>query len=114
MHHMTQYCMINILFFTADMTSDTSQINSFVLSNMAPQHRKHNRIAWKNWEAYTQKKTMDKKVLFVITGVTGDGEKFVYALYLSFSYFFIGVCYLQHEKITSYNTSTLLQTSCVV
>ena len=78
------------------MTSDVSQTNSFILSNMAPQFPDHNRFAWKNWEAYTRKKAEDKKFLLVITGVTGEAGKFVYALYLSFSNFFIGVCYLQN------------------
>ena len=66
------------------MTNEISQINSFVLSNMAPQHPNHNRFAWKNWEAYTRNKANDKQVLIVITGVTGDMGTFVNALYLYF------------------------------
>ena len=61
-----------MLIATADMTDDTSQINSFILSNMAPQHPNHNRYAWKNWENYTRFKAEKKKYLLVITGVTGD------------------------------------------
>ena len=59
------------------MTSDLSQINSFVLSNMAPQYPKHNRNAWKNWEMYTRSKAEKMQYLLVITGVTGSIKTFV-------------------------------------
>ena len=62
------------------MTSDMSQINSFVLSNMAPQHPRHNQKAWNNWEEYTRGKAEIKHYLFVITGVTGNKKKFVKTL----------------------------------
>ena len=54
------------------MKSRISQINSFILSNMAPQYPRHNRKAWKKWEEYTRKKSKEKQYMFVITGVTGD------------------------------------------
>ena len=34
---------MNLFLFTADMISTTSQINSFILSNIAPQVPRHNR-----------------------------------------------------------------------
>ena len=65
-------------FVSADMTCDTSQINTFVLSNIVPQYPNHNQIAWKNWEAYTRTKASEKgSHFYVITGITGSIKKFV-------------------------------------
>lgn len=62
-------------FMTGDMTSPLAKINTFILSNIAPQYKKHNTEVWNNWENYTRNKTMKKGFLFVITGVTGDAKK---------------------------------------
>ena len=68
-------------FVSADMKSDTSQINSFVLSNIAPQYPRHNQIAWNNWEEYTRRRAEAKKPYFwVVTGITGEIKKFVKTL----------------------------------
>ena len=68
-------------FVSADMTDDTSQINTFAFSNIAPQYRKHNQVAWKNLEAYTRTKASEKGPHFyVITGITGSIKKFVKTL----------------------------------
>ena len=49
-------------------------INTYILTNMAPQYSLHNNVAWKKWEEYTREKAMNEVEgpLFVITGVTGD------------------------------------------
>ena len=46
--------------------------NTYIMSNMAPQYIDFNGVVWDNWEIYTRKTAIEKKVLFVITGVTGD------------------------------------------
>ena len=51
------------------MTNALAKINTFILSNMAPQYEKHNN-AWADWEEYVRTKAELKGVLFVITGVT--------------------------------------------
>ena len=49
------------------------------MSNVAPQYLDFNNNGWGDWEKYTQKKAKkEKKVLFVITGVTGELPKKVY------------------------------------
>ena len=48
-------------------------MNTFILSNMAPQHKEHNNNPWNDWEGYTREmaKELNGIQLFVITGVTG-------------------------------------------
>ena len=86
------------------MTYKQAKMNTFILSNMAPQYKIHNNGSWNNWENYTRYKAEEKHVLFVITGVTNGRNKFV--LKYIMTYMYIGVI-LQNEG-KSCNTKTLL------
>ena len=56
------------------MTAKIPKMNTFILSNMAPQYDTHNSY-WEKWETYVQAKAEDLAgVIFVITGVTKHGH----------------------------------------
>ena len=48
------------------------KMNTYIMSNIAPQYRAFNSRGWSDLEEYTRKKAKERKVLFVITGVTGE------------------------------------------
>ena len=58
--------------FTADMRTRNSTLNTFILSNIAPQYKKHNSPFWDDWEKYARQRAKEEGVLYVITGVTGQ------------------------------------------
>ena len=60
--------------FTGDMRTQISSLNTFILSNIAPQYSIHNSRSWNDWENYARGRAKDEKVLYVITGVTGKLE----------------------------------------
>lgn len=64
----------------ADMTrSEAAMINTYILSNIAPQHDEFNRVIWKRLERYVRKWAMSKEEIYVITGAVfdknGDGKR---------------------------------------
>ena len=58
--------------FTADMRIQNSSLNTFILSNIAPQYTNHNSHSWNDWEKYARQRAKEEGVLYVITGVTGQ------------------------------------------
>lgn len=78
------------------MTGNIAKINTFVLSNIAPQYPTHNSKAWANWEDYTHEKAEKHGVVFVITGVTGGTGKFV-PEFVNINASILKVFYLQNE-----------------
>jgi endonuclease G len=59
----------------ADMAlSDTAVINSFVMSNMAPQYCQFNRGVWQILESIVRLWAKDEETLFVISGSVFDGD----------------------------------------
>ena len=58
--------------FTGDMRTLISSLNTFILSNIAPQYSLHNNRSWNDWEKYARERAKEEGVLYVITGVTGQ------------------------------------------
>ena len=73
------HVLISILpllyFLLGDMIHRIFKINTYIMSNVAPQYLDFNNGGWGDWEIYTQKKAKEREVLFVITGVTGELNK---------------------------------------
>lgn len=64
----------------ADMTrSESAMINTYMFSNMVPQHDKFNRVIWARLERYVRNWAEEKGEIYVITGAVfdqdGNGER---------------------------------------
>ena len=66
------------------MTGQIPAINTFILSNVAPQFTTHNSESWAKWEKYAISKALvTNGVVFVITGITGQHAMLVEIFILS-------------------------------
>jgi endonuclease G len=54
--------------------SESTQINTYILSNMAPQHKKFNQVIWKRLEGYVRDWARTKDVVYVVTGAIFDED----------------------------------------
>lgn len=59
---------------SADMPTADSQLESFNLSNIVPQHPKNNRTLWGRIEAGVRREAMRRGTLYVVTGPLFAGE----------------------------------------
>lgn len=59
---------------TAMTRSESAMINTYMFSNMAPQHNKFNRVIWKRLEGYVRDWAKVKGEIYVITGAVFDRD----------------------------------------
>lgn len=64
----------------ADMTrSEPAMINTYIFTNMTPQHDRFNRVIWQRLEGYVRDWTRTKGEIYVLTGAVfdrdGDGQR---------------------------------------
>ncbi len=59
----------------ADMVRDeAAMINTYIFSNMVPQHDRFNQVIWKRLEGYVRDWAVSKDTIFVITGAVFDRD----------------------------------------
>jgi DNA/RNA endonuclease G (NUC1) len=57
----------------ADMSHcEAAQLNTYIFTNMAPQHKQFNQILWNRLERYVREWAITKEVVYVVTGAIFD------------------------------------------